>query len=161
MFAKIFGKHAGSAYFDIGIALFIILIFLSSGGLTLRAVRLPFLIGSTTLVLIAFDLLAAFRSARSAAVKGTEETKGRGIDKGLMKKLLVALGFMAATVVLWEIVGYVLASILVTIGFGKFLGAKSMKALILSSILLMVALYLVFGVFLGVPLPWGLLSGLI
>jgi hypothetical protein len=160
MFAKIFGRHAGSAYFDIGIALFIILIFLSSGGLTPRAFRLPFLIGSATLVLIAFDLFAAFRSAGSAAAKKTGETKSRGIDKDLMKKLLVTLGFMAATVVLWEIVGFVAASIVVTIGFGKYLGAKSMKALILSSILLTIALYLVFGVFLGVPLPWGLLSGL-
>jgi hypothetical protein len=158
MVKKLFGRQSGAFYFDLFIALFIFTLIWASFGLTPRSARLPMLIGVTTLGLIALDALLMARSARrETEAQDRPKRRRASLDKALMKKIVVALGFMCGTVALWELVGFVPASIIVTVGFGLFLGARNKITLALASILLTTTLYAIFGFFLGVPLPRGVL----
>jgi hypothetical protein len=170
MSARHSDKDANAFKFEIFVAVFIAILLLASIGQSFRAVRLPILIGSITLVLIGIDMVNWLRSCRAerqmAAMKPskTVETAGPGVEsgkKGIDKKLLVHLagtiGFMVATILLWEILGYIPTAIAVIIGFGFFLGVKNKIILVITAILLSVLLFVVFGVVLGVPLPWGLI----
>lgn len=157
MVKKIFGNKAGAFYFDLFIAGFIALIFLNSFNLSQRAVRLPFLIGSATLLFIIIDIISMALNER----RKDASLSGRNVSLKLpVKKIFFTICFMVLTVILWETAGFIISSIAVTVGFGFFLGAKNRKALIVSAILLTLGLYWIFGVFLGVPLPGGLLAGL-
>ncbi len=155
---------ASSVKFEIFVAAIVAIFLLSSFGQSFRAVRLPIMIGSITLVLIAIDLATQFRKLKKSPPARNPVAQARSaatFDLPALKKMAVTIAFMAATILLWNVVGYILTSIAVIIGFGLFLGVKGKVALVLTAIGLSGTLYLVFGVVLGVPLPWGLLSAII
>ena len=156
MIKKIFRNKTGDFYFDLFIAGFIIAIFLASFNLSKRAVRLPFLIGTLTLLFIVIDCIIMATAERNKKIESgkPEDKKSSQKTKVPLKKILITLCFMIATVVLWQLAGFIISSILVTVGFGIFLGAKN--KIILTTILTL-GLYWIFSVFLGVPLPTGLL----
>ncbi len=159
---KIFGKKAGAFYFDMFIAGFVILIFLNSFNLSERAARLPLLIGSVTLVFILIDcLVMAAAERKNRMTSGVSDNTAKERSKIPVKEIMITLTFMVMTVVLWHIAGFIISSIIVTVGMGYFLGAKNKRALIISAVLLTLGLYWVFGTFLGVPLPAGILQNLL
>lgn len=166
MSARHSSKDANAFKFEIFVAAIIAILLLASIGQSFRAVRLPILIGSITLVLIGIDMVNWLRSCRAerqgAATKPLEKVKiaapgKKGVDKKLLVQLAGTIGFMVATILLWEIVGYIPTAIAVIIGLGFFLGVKNKLILVITAVLLSVLLFVVFGVVLGVPLPWGLI----
>lgn len=162
MHSKQSNNQIGALCFDLFIALFIGIILISSFGHTFRAVELPIIIGFATLILIGIDIAGSFRSSSKIKPEAVEEkTQENKLDKALMVKIIVSIAFMLATILLWQVIGYILTSIIIIIGFGLFLGVKNKFALIATAVGLSISLYLVFGSVLGIPLPWGLLPVLL
>lgn len=158
MINKVFGKKSAQFYFNIFMAGFIIAIFLSSFNLRTRATRLPILIGSITLLFIVIDCIIMAVAERREEIRFIPEAKIKAQKiKVPIKKILISLCFMVMTVIVWQLLGFIVTSILITVVFGIFLGSKNKRNLIISATILTLILYWVFGVFLGVPLPRGLL----
>ena len=143
----------GEMYFEIFILAFIIVIIIASIGLPERTKRLPLLIAWITLVFTTIDLVVSIVKQ----LRQTEKIKPLRIDKKSLIKTLGSLSFMFLTLIMWKILGFIVTSIIITILFGLFLGAKNRISLVISSVLLTFSIYIAFKIFLNVPLPCGLI----
>jgi len=150
---KIKLRVTGEMYFEILILAFIITMFIASIGLPERTKRLPLLIAWITLIITMMDLIISIiKQFRHA-----EQIKPLRIDKNLLIKTSGSLGFMLLTLIMWKILGYIVTSIMITILFSLFLGAKNRISLVILSVLLTFGIYIVFRIFLKVPLPGGII----
>lgn len=72
---------------------------------------------------------------------------------------IAAIGIIAAYIALLETIGYFLLTPFVLIALPILVGFRNYKIIALSVVLVMAALYVVFGLILKIPLPSGLLGG--
>jgi hypothetical protein len=149
-------KITEAMLFEIVILIFLAILIFVSSDLPARTKRLPLLIAWVTVLLTLGDLLISIVKQH---LKG-RETQGSlkmTWDKATFIKTGGSVLFMIATLLLWKLVGFVITSTVVTIAFSLFMGAKNKIGLILASIGLTFGLYYIFGNFLNVPLPRGML----
>jgi len=82
-------------------------------------------------------------------------------DKKLPKKeiavILIALGFVLVYIMLFEIVGFVIATALFILTTSRFLGYRNWLSNVIVSISVPLVIYLLFTQFLKIQLPQGLL----
>jgi putative tricarboxylic transport membrane protein len=157
---KLFGDQVGAVYMNLAVLVFIAVLLAASIGVSERSVRLPVLIGSVTIAFILVDVFNILRTVRKKSAADKDSSRPV-LDVKTARKIATALGFMVATVALWQLAGFIISSIIVSTGFGLYLGARNRLALVIASVALTLVLYWVFSVFLGVPLPWGLLRDLV
>ena len=150
-------RITGAMIFELIILTFLFLLIINSADLPERSKRLPLLIGWITVGVTAADLLLGFYwQLRPRKASGEKESR-RKLEPKDIQKIVVSVLFMGATILLWWLVGFILTSVLVTVAYAIYLGARSRIGLIVSSILLTAGVYYVFGVLLRVPLPRGLI----
>lgn len=142
---------------EILIIIFTVIILVSSYGHALRAVRLPIIIGTITLILVIVDIVQTLHKNKNAEPKEIQELKTETPDNQLTKRLIGMIVFMFLTLALWRIIGYLFGSIVAIVGIGLFLGIRKRILLIAISVVVSLLLYIIFSVLLGVPLPWGFL----
>lgn len=142
--------------FEIVMLIFLGVLIFISADLPARTKRLPLLIAWVTVLLTLSDL---FLSLGKQYLKGRETAVSPRMkwDKTTLIKTGGSVLFMIATPLLWKLIGFIMTSILVTIAFALFMGAKNKIGLIVASIGVTLGLYYVFGNFLNVPLPQGML----
>jgi len=148
-------KITEAMMFEVVILIFLGILLASSFHLPARTKRLPLLIGTVTVLLTVGDLVRSVLSQVRQGKPAIESKKP--LERPALLKTLGSVGFMLATVILWWLVGFIITSLVISITFPLFMGAKQKLALVIASIVLTVALYYVFGIFLDVPLPPGIL----
>ncbi|MDO4998454.1 MAG: tripartite tricarboxylate transporter TctB family protein [Neisseria sp.] len=89
------------------------------------------------------------------AVRPKQENIDLGYTPVLKKKLVVCLAAMAVYAMLFELLGFPLATALMAFAVGKLFGGRNVPCAI-SGIVMGVGLYLLFDLLLDVPLPVGL-----
>ena len=148
-------KITEAMIFELVILVFLCVLIFASSDLPARTKRLPLLIAWVTVILTLSDILVSILKQLSYK-KEAPPTK-ISWDKNTIIKTGGSVLFMFATIMLWELLGFIITSIIITIVFALFMGAKDKIGLILASIGLTLGLYYVFGTFLNVPLPQGML----
>ena len=104
--------------------------------------------------LMAFlTLVIAFRPARF-----TKEII-LGYDKTVIKNLILCIIALTVYSLIFEVLGFILATILMCFAVGLLFAGNPVKSLIFS-IVISIALYVLFDMALDVVLPLGLLSGI-
>ena len=139
----------GEVIFSLSILIFLVILIVTAVDLPLRTKRLPLLIAFITLALTLLEIGLSVRKAHQR-----DEPK-KTINMVELKQVGICVVFMAATVLLWRLIGYIATSIFVTIVFSFYLGAKSRIKVVATAIMLSFALHYVFYSFLRVPLPRG------
>ena len=81
------------------------------------------------------------------------------LNRAVLLKSLTFLGLMLAYAMLFETLGFILASVLFGIGMARLYGGRWLHSLI-SGAVLAIGLYLLFDKALAVPLPLGILANL-
>lgn len=145
---------SGAMIFEICVMAAVAVMIFASGSLPLRTKRLPLLVCWITAILVGTDFFLALY--RQFKMKDSSDAS-RNFDREAMKKTVGTAFFMVITIVLWNVLGFLTASILAVTSFSLFLGVKNKAALVISTVSLSFILYYVFGILLRVPLPRGLL----
>lgn len=134
---------------------FVLTILLSSMSLHSETRRLPVLIAWFTLAFILWSDAIVLRDYVQAKKKpsAADEKKSKPIP---VKKILISLGIMMLSLILWRLIGFIPGSILATIVYIYYLEEKRPLVLIVTPVVVTLALYFIFSKFLMVPLPPGL-----
>lgn len=146
-------KLNGEIIFALLILVFLLVLILDSTDLPARTKRLPLLVAWVTLIFTIGELGLCIRKQ----LKNGAGSDKNFFNKKVMKKVVVGVGFMLLMIVLWNILGFIIASIIITCLFAYYLGARNKIGVAVSAICVTLGLYYIFGSFLGVPLPKGLL----
>jgi hypothetical protein len=109
------------------------------------------------MITIAWNIVALFRNHKKEDLKAAFAGFFPGAVRFLKSKLFIGMLLLAAMALLYEPLGFMATSLLFLIGYGVLLGERRIHILILSSVVIMVLLYIGFSVFLGVMLPRGYL----
>ena len=140
---------------------FLFLLIFNSAGLAERSRRLPLLIGWITVGVVAADMAhGIYRQVRPVEVEGRKKARQKMSTKDIVT-VVISVGFLLATVLLWWLIGFLLTSLLLTIAYAYYLGSRSRVGLIVAAVLLTAGCYDLFVKLLSVPLPRGLLFGLL
>lgn len=116
-------------------------------------------IGPRPYPLLIFSLLAlgcVFLAVRPAHAKNTIDL---GLNKTILKHLVLCVIAMLVYAGLFELLGFPIATALASTAIGILFGGRWLKCMIFS-VILGIALYILFDRLLDVTLPLGLLSGL-
>jgi len=146
-------KLTEGVIFEIVLILALLVFVFSSADLPRATKRLPLIIAWLTLWITVFDIVLTLFRQWQGAVK----VKEKGLDKKIAFQTAVSTMIMLSTILLWKWFGFIITSIIVTIGFSLFLGVKRKLALVVSVVLITFGLYYVFGSVFKVPLPKGAL----
>jgi small-conductance mechanosensitive channel len=145
-------KISGDIVFAAIVLLFLFVLILNSGDLPVRSKRLPLLIAWITVALTVAELaISVLKQSKR------REDNEKAVDSKIIKKTVVSIIVMLSIIIFWNLLGFIVASIAVAVGFAFFLGAKNKLGVVIASICVTLALYYVFHSFLGVPLPRGML----
>lgn len=104
------------------------------------------------LILVGLMIACALQIVRGSA--------GRVSHATFALKGLISIGLVAVYIVLLDPVGYYVLTPVVLVALPVLSGFRDYKTIAVSTTLVTVALYIVFGMILGIPLPAGLLVGL-
>lgn len=105
--------------------------------------------------LLAFGcLVVAFRPASFTKSINLEFTKP------IIKNLILCTIALLAYSLIFEVLGFIIATILMSFAVGLLFSGPPLKSFIFS-VIISIGLYLLFDIFLDVKLPLGLLSGII
>lgn len=153
----------GSLLFEAGVLVFLGLLMADTFKLVARSAKLPVLIGVITIFLTLADMILSSRKEWIKSGNIPQSDRDSAPKPAAFPWLLFwgTIGFMVLTIAGWSLIGFIPTSILVTMGYSYFLGARNMMRLTLASVLITACLYLIFGTFLGVPLPVGYIGRLI
>ena len=135
---------------------FLAILIVVSRTLPENSVRLPLLIGWVTL---AFTVVQLIIDLRKKEPEGSEEGANLFITREMLIKLGITCLFMALTLVLWYLLGFLPAALISSMLLAFYLGERRWYVVVLSCGISVLALYFLFSELLSVPLPKGILFG--
>jgi hypothetical protein len=107
------------------------------------------------MIAIVYNIIKYFRVHKKEEIKAAFADFFPGVVRFLKSKLFIGMAILMAMALLYEPFGFVSTSLLFLIGYGILLGERRPWVLIVSSLAIMLILYIGFSVFLGVLLPRG------
>jgi putative tricarboxylic transport membrane protein len=126
------------------------------------SLKLPSEIRNYPAVLLVFLLIFSSIIGAKALKKGCfSKSRVPNDSAGLSKKVLTGLSMFACYIIAINILGYILSSILFVFLWTSLLGNISIVKRLALSAFCVVFLMLIFGKFLGVPLPEGIITTLL
>jgi hypothetical protein len=121
----------------------------------LGAEQWPQLLLILLMIAIAYNIFKFFKTHKKEAIAGAFADFLPGVLRFLKSKLFKGMVIVVVMALLYEPLGFVMTSVLFLVSYGILLGERRPLALALSSIGIMLLLYIGFSVFLGVMLPRG------
>jgi hypothetical protein len=107
------------------------------------------------MIALIFNIYKYFRTNKKEAVVAAFSDFFPGILRFLKSKLFFGMIILIVMALLYEPLGFLVTSFLFLVGYGILLGERRPVMLLVSSVLIMILLYIGFSVFLGVMLPRG------
>jgi len=124
----------------------------------LGAEQWPQLLLILLIIAISYNLYNYFRKNKKKDIAVSFADFFPGIVRLVKSKLFIGMLFLVILGLLYEPLGFLATCLLFMTGYGLLLGARKLMPLILSSLAIMLILYIIFAVFLGVMLPRGYVS---
>ena len=150
--------------------IFVAILFVNAFSYDWRTAELPLIIGGITLLLLSVELsFRLFRTAKKETKSKSEvDVKIEVLKAGLVstgeedprltkKRLIYALAAILFFLVSLNLLGYVLTTFILCAGLTRLLGFRRHWVNVIYSAILVVASYLIFGRFLGISLPMGMI----
>lgn len=107
------------------------------------------------MIAIAYNIYKYFKKNKKEEIAAAFSGFFPGVVRFGKSKLFFGMVIMVAMALLYEPLGFLVSTLLFLIGYGILLGERRLPVLILSSVVIMLLLYIGFSVFLGVLLPRG------
>jgi hypothetical protein len=126
-----------------------------SPGNELGAEQWPQLLLGLLILCIAVNIFNYFKKHKTAEVAAAFRDFFPGIVRFVKSKLFLGMVIMVVMAVLYEPLGFVVTCLLFLLSYGFLLGERRPAVLAISSVAIMLILYVGFSVFLGVLLPRG------
>jgi hypothetical protein len=110
-----------------------------------------------TLLMIAiiYNLVKYFRKNKKEDIKAAFADFCPGVVRFVKSKLFLGMAILVLMAVLYEPLGFLVSSLLFLAGYGILLGERKPLRIAIYSVVITIALYIGFSVFLGVMLPRG------
>jgi hypothetical protein len=121
----------------------------------LGAEQWPQLLIILLIIAIGVNLYNYFKKNKKEDIKAAFADFFPSIVRLVKSKLFLGMVMLVVMAVLYEPLGFIVTCLLFMIGYGFLLGARKPRTLIISSVAIMIVLYIGFSVFLGVMLPRG------
>jgi hypothetical protein len=109
------------------------------------------------MIAIVYNIYKYFKKNKKEEIAAAFAGFFPGVVRFGKSKLFFGMVIMVAMALLYEPLGFLASTLLFLIGYGVLLGERRPLVLILSSVVIMLLLYIGFSVFLGVLLPRGYL----
>lgn len=107
------------------------------------------------IIAIGFNIFSYFRKNKKEVISAALADFFPGIIRFVKSKLFIGAIILLVMAAVYEPLGFIATCFLFMIAYGFLLGARKPLQLILSSLVIMLILYISFSVFLGVMLPRG------
>jgi hypothetical protein len=107
------------------------------------------------MIAIAYNIYKYFKKNKKEDIAAAFTGFFSGVVRFGKSKLFFGMIIMVVMALLYEPLGFLVTSLLFLIGYGVLLGERRPLVLIVSSLVIMLILYIGFSVFLGVLLPRG------
>ena len=124
----------------------------------LGAEQWPQLLLIMLVIAIAYNLFSFFRKNKREDIAASFVDFFPGIVRLVKSRLFAGMVILVVMAAIYEPLGFITTCFLFMVAYGFLLGAKKPISLILVSLLIMLILYIVFGVLLGLMLPRGYIS---
>jgi hypothetical protein len=107
------------------------------------------------MIAIAFNIYKYFKTNKKEDIAAAFADFLPGIIRFVKSKLFIGMIILVVMALLYEPLGFLPTSLLFLISYGYLLGERRPLMLLVSSLIIMMVLYIGFSVFLGVLLPRG------
>ena len=107
------------------------------------------------MIAIAYNIFKYFKTYKKEDISTAFKDFFPGVLRFLQSKLFIGMIMLMVMALVYEPLGFVMTSFLFLAGYGILLGERRPVMLLLSSLGIMLLLYIGFSVFLGVMLPRG------
>jgi len=107
------------------------------------------------IIAVGYNIFSFFRKHKREDIAASFADFLPGIVRLAKSKLFIGMLMLLVMAAVFESLGFMATCFLFVIGYGVLLGSKKPLMLILSSLFIMLVLYISFSVFLGVMLPRG------
>jgi hypothetical protein len=121
----------------------------------LGAEQWPQLLLIMLIIAIGYNLFNYFRKNKKEDITASFADFIPGIVRLVKSKLFIGMLILIGLGLLYEPLGFLATCLIFMISYGVLLGARKPLPLILSSLVIMLILYIIFAVLLGVMLPRG------
>ena len=121
----------------------------------LGAEQWPQLLLIMLILCIVYNIFSYFRKNKKEDIAASFADFFPGILRLVKSKLFVGMVILVVMAAIYEPLGFIATCFLFMVAYGFLLGAKKPVRLIIVSLLIMLILYIGFGVLLGVMLPRG------
>jgi len=115
----------------------------------------PQILLALLIIAIVYNLFSYFRKNKKEEITAALADFFPSIGRLVKSKLFIGMILLVALGVLYDPLGFLATCFLFMLSYGFLLGARRPLPLILSSLVIMLILYIVFAVLLGVMLPRG------
>jgi hypothetical protein len=126
-----------------------------SPGNELGAEQWPQALLALLMIAIAYNVYKYFKKNKKEEIAAAFKDFFPGVLRFFKSKLCLGMVILVVMALVYEPLGFVLTSFLFLAGYGVLLGERRPVVLLLSSLGIMLLLYIGFSVFLGVMLPRG------
>ena len=107
------------------------------------------------IIALGYNIFSFFRKHKKEDIAAAFADFFPGIVRFVKSKLFIGIIILVVMAAIYEPLGFIVTCFLFMIAYGFLLGAKKLLPLILTSLVIMLVLYISFRVFLGVMLPRG------
>ena len=107
------------------------------------------------IIALGYNIFSFFRKHKKQDITAAFADFFPGIGRFVKSKLFIGIIILLVMAAIYEPLGFIVTCFLFMIAYGLLLGARKPLPLVLSSLVIMLVLYISFRVFLGVMLPRG------